>query len=107
MAAPQRIFEIARLIASASPHRLQNQSNRRHWWSVMTAAKADILEEMLIGVAEVNLRRAARPEETLQECPWKAQAASGRRGARKGLLLCRDIGHGGYPSENRAGLAGL
>jgi hypothetical protein len=66
MAAPQRIFEIAWLIASASPHRLQNQSNRRHWWSVMTATKADILEEMLIGVAEVNLRRAARPEETLQ-----------------------------------------
>ena len=49
----------------------------------MTAAKADVLEEMLVGAAEIDLGGAARPEEMLQECQWKAQVACGRRGERK------------------------
>lgn len=71
----------------------------------MTAAKADVLEQMLIGVAEVDLRGAARPEEILQEFQWKAQAAFGPSGKRH-RLLCRNVGHGGYPSEVFAGMAG-
>jgi hypothetical protein len=61
---------------------------------------------MLIGVAEVDFRDAARPEEMLQECQWKAQAARWRRGEREGGLMCGDVGHGWHPSEELAGMAG-
>ena len=71
----------------------------------MTAAKADVLEQMLIGVAEVDLRGAARPEEILQESQWKAQAAFGPSGKRH-RLPCRNVGHRAYPSEVFAGMAG-
>ena len=73
----------------------------------MSAAQADILEKMGVGMAAVQMEFAARPEEMLQECHWKAQHAGERRGDREGLLLCREIGHGGYPSEDLAGMAGL
>jgi hypothetical protein len=62
---------------------------------------------MGVGVAAVQIESAARPEEILQECQWVAQYAGERRRDREGLLLCRDIGHGGYPSEDFAGMAGL
>jgi len=73
----------------------------------MSAAQADILEKMGVGVTAVQMELAARPEEKLQKCQWKAQHAGEQRGDRESLLLCRNIGHGGYPSEDFSGMAGL
>lgn len=100
-------FRSRRAIGSALLLRLQQPSARSNWRGINSAAQADVSEEMLIGVAKVDIGAGAGCEERLQERQWKAQGACEGRRRCAGLQRCRKIGHVWYPSEKPAGMAGL
>jgi hypothetical protein len=99
-------FRNGKAIGSASMLRLQKPSDGSNWRGIISAAQADVSEEMLIRVAKVDNGVGARSEERLHKRQWKAQGACEGRLRCAGLQRCRKIGHVWYPSEDPAGMAG-